>query len=107
MIKITYSRKEHELIIKGHSGTGEKTGKDIICAGVSTLACTLAQDLRILEQRGAVTKYEMRLEAGNTRLACVPTEVHAEQVGLVMDALITGMTMMADSYPQNVSYEEI
>lgn len=107
MIEITYSRRVHELIIKGHSGTGEKTGKDIICAGVSALACTLAQDLRILERRGAVTKYEMRLEEGDTRLACVPTEVHAEQVELVMDALIMGMAMMADSYPQNVSYAEI
>lgn len=44
---IVITRKKDSINIQGHAGYAER-GKDIVCAGVSTLAQTLVQSLDIL-----------------------------------------------------------
>lgn len=44
---VTITRTKDRIIIHGHAGYAEH-GKDIVCAGISTLAQTLIQSLDIL-----------------------------------------------------------
>lgn len=82
------------VTIDGHAGFAEH-GKDIVCAGVSTLAVTLAESLTNLTQ----DKVDCDVCSGHM-------EIHWEQLSdrgaLLVDSFFLGICWMANSYPDNV-----
>lgn len=92
MVKITLQKRPHlHLTATGHAGAAPH-GEDLVCAGVSTLLCTLAAQL---EQSGCSSS---RLEPG-----CA--ELRAERTRTALAAFSfaeTGLRLLAGQYPQYV-----
>lgn len=94
MIKINYkkSNKEFCIQVEGHSGYAPR-GKDIVCAGVSTLTQTL---LAYLIKNKMDTVYV--IDDGQLYITSKD-----RRAMVVFDATIIGLEMLAEEYPQNVS----
>lgn len=69
MIQVALDRKNFRLTMTGHAGHGKKGG-DLVCAAASILAYTLAEDVRELEQQGAVRETTVQLEDGYAEICC-------------------------------------
>ena len=102
MINIKYNRKLSQVKIKGHAASAEK-GKDIICASVSMLAYTLAQNLRFAEQQGYVEDLEILLDEGDARIVCRPVE-NEETVECIFETIGTGFLLLKKNYPEFVRF---
>ena len=104
MIRIIYDRPLCRVTLRGHAHSGEP-GKDLVCAGVSALACTLAANVQALEEQGKVTEVKLRLEPGDARFQCRPEDGFGKTVRLAFDAVCLGFALMSREYPGFVSYE--
>lgn len=80
MIEATYDRKSQTLTVKGHSGYAEK-GKDIVCAGVSTLVYML------------VNSCDCEVYGDSIKVYDDPR---------VFDAVICGLKKISENYPKNL-----
>lgn len=80
------------LEVRGHAGAGPYGG-DLVCAGVSTLVYTLAENLK------GVDGLFCCLEPGEAVLSCRPCRRAREAFRFAE----TGLRMLADSFPQNIS----
>lgn len=88
------SAGEYTLRITGHAGFCP--GNDIVCAAVSTLACTLAATLDAL---GAdVTA--LRMEPGDV----IITAHAGKGVETAFLMVRTGLRQLAEAYPKNVKF---
>ena len=88
---------EKSLVIEiaGHAGAAAM-GQDLICAGISTMAVSLAKYLR---EKGK-GEYCIQEKAGNAEF--VIPEKHIQNI----EAILFGFRWMADSFPEYVSIEE-
>ena len=103
MIEIVYHPEHYRLTVKGHAGY-DVPGKDIVCAGVSALTCTLAEDIIALE--GSLREPpHILLDEGNAEIECKPRSNQKSIVRLVMNSVCAGFAMMADKYSEHVTYE--
>ena len=91
----------YEVKAKGHAGAG-KYGQDIVCAAVSCLMQTLANEVEEAARAGLVALGAvahgdgwMKVEVTTTRESCNMVEAWVE---LVQD----GLDALAESYPENV-----
>jgi uncharacterized protein YsxB (DUF464 family) len=93
---ITVTKRRNGFTVEGHAGFAER-GKDIVCAGVSTLAQTFIAsvesltddrlDYTIVEKNGFLdVEYRELTEKSKTLLA----------------SFFIGCQMVADEYPDNV-----
>ena len=103
MIKAIYYRQYHRLTIEGHAHSGEP-GKDLVCAGASTLAYTLAANVANLYDNGFVRDVIMKLEPGDTEIACKARSSKV-MVGRIFESVCVGFEILAKNYPQYISYE--
>ena len=104
MIKAIYYRKYNRLTIEGHAHSGEP-GKDLVCAGASTLAYTLAANVANLSDNGHVRDVTMRLEPGDTEIGCMVRNGSKAVVGRIFESICVGFEILAKDYPQYISYE--
>ena len=95
MTNILINDQAQMVRITGHAEF-DKEGKDIVCAGVSTLAWTLAGALTKIE---ALTYVE---DTGGDMLICYKA---LPQALVYVDMFCTGAEMLAYRYPDNVSYQ--
>lgn len=91
---IFISRTETGISIRGHANYAER-GKDIVCAGISTLVQSLIQSIE--ELTTDTIQYSMQpgtvdIKHGNL----------SEQAQLLMDSFFVGVNLIADEYPENV-----
>lgn len=86
MIQIT--KRAGQLLVEGHAGF-DRRGKDVVCAGVSALVCTLAENIRRRGGQAALSpgRAELRWQEG--------TEELVEAFGL-------GLRQLAESYPEYI-----
>lgn len=90
----------YQLLVTGHAGYAE-AGKDIVCAAVSVLTVTLAEKLREIEQlHGLRDPPIIRMEDGQAEILCNPTEVAEPMVSLLFDTVRTGLSLVAEEYPE-------
>jgi uncharacterized protein YsxB (DUF464 family) len=82
------------ISIKGHAHYAEP-GKDIVCAGVSTLAQTLV--VSILEMTTDQIQYDMQPGTVEIKYRNL-----SEAAQLLVDSFFVGIKLIADSYPENV-----
>lgn len=106
MITITYRPSKKELRIKGHANYDEK-GKDIICAGISVLYYTLCNSLLKAPDKWFAQKPEMAdsltSETGVSYVKCIPAKGYDDYVTLIYESLLTGMELMATTYPDYIN----
>ena len=84
MIEAVYNRGKKTLSVHGHSGYAPR-GRDIVCAGVSTLVYTLINSTECVIDGETVTV------KGN---------------GVILDAVVCGLNMIAEKFPENLLVKE-
>ena len=104
MIKAIYYRNYHRLTIEGHANSGEQ-GHDLVCAGVSVLAYTLAANVGNMEASDLIRNPIVRLDNGSAEISCEPKRKAGAFVGRIFEAVCVGFDMLAHDYPQYISYE--
>ena len=105
MITTTYDRANHSLKIEGHSHYAEH-GKDIVCAAVSILAYTLAEDINMAYQVGYLTEEPtIDMQEGNAEIKCCPIEAAESIVSLIFQNVCVGFEIMSKQYPEYVAYD--
>lgn len=104
MTEIIYNHKEKKVTVKGHANSGEY-GNDLVCAAVSALTCTLAENIAGYAWDIEGIKEHIRLDEGDAEIIC--TECPPEFVmviDLVFCTICTGFEKLAETYPENVKY---
>lgn len=87
-------RTNNSISIKGHANYAEP-GKDIVCAGVSTLVQTLIQSVE--ELTTDKIQYDIQPGAVNIKFWCLSDPTRA-----LIDAFFIGIKLIASNYPDNV-----
>ena len=103
MIEVCYHRQFNRVSIAGHAGSGPK-GHDLVCAGVSTLALTLAVNVAHMEDQGAVVGVIIDLSEGKAEICCMPMPKYRASVEQIYQAICAGFELLAAKYPENISY---
>lgn len=91
------------LKLTGHAGADEK-GKDIVCAGASILAYTVAQTLQFMYEEGNLQKKpRLKLEEGDTVIVAKPKPEYFNEALHTFYVAQVGYHLLSHSYPQYVS----
>ena len=94
---IAVSVRKDGIEIRGHAGYTE-AGKDIVCAGVTTLTQTLIRSMQNL------TRDEIEYEVSSGR-----ADIHyrnlSEEGKLLVDSFFIGVCSIADEFPEYVRIE--
>lgn len=98
MTKVLYDSANLHMNIQGHSGAGEK-GKDLVCAGASTLAFTLAT----IAENSPEYRPEIKMSDAEIDIVLHPDEDQARDAMIAMDTIFIGYAMMSTTFPDNVS----
>ena len=104
MIQVIYYRNYNRLTIKGHAHSGEP-GHDLVCAGVSTLAYTLAANVANMEALDHARNVNVKLEPGDAQISCTVRSGARAIVVRIYEAICVGFEILARDYPQYISYE--
>ena len=105
MTTIKYDLNNYTVELTGHAGY-DVPGKDIVCAGVSTLFFTLVNTLDEMG-RDRIRPLHPRVWMGDGE-AGVTARVdddNREKVRTVFETVAAGFRMMAEKYPENVKFE--
>ena len=104
VIKVTYYREYSRVTIEGHALSGVP-GHDLVCAGCSALAYTLAANVGNLEMEGHVRDAIVKLEPGNAEISCKPKNRFTAMVERIFVAVCVGFELLAAHNPNYISYE--
>lgn len=103
MIEVIYYREKNRVSISGHAFSGE-AGHDLVCAGVSALAYTLAANVGNMEDQGQAEDVKIKLEKGSGTIRCRAVEGCEDMVRRIFEAVCVGFEVMAINFPKNISY---
>ena len=84
--------------IVGHAGYAEQ-GKDIVCAGVSTLAYTLINNL---DRENCGIKYSIKDGEMHIEFNLV-----SEKIKNIFETINLGFSMLCGNYPENISIKNL
>ena len=104
MIEAIYYRKYNRLTIDGHANSGEP-GHDLVCAGVSVLAYTLAANVGNLEANDMIRNPIVQMKNGHAEIGCEAKREAGAFVSRIFEAVCVGFEMLYHDYPQYISYE--
>ena len=94
---IAVSVRKDRIEINGHAGYAE-IGKDIVCAGVTTLTQTLIRSMQ------GLTRDEIKYEVSPGR-----ADIHygnlSEEGKLLVDSFFIGLCLIADEFPEYIRIE--
>ena len=102
MIRAIYNRKDTELTVKGHAGLAP-AGKDIVCAGASTLAFTA---IACAQDNGDKFFPSISQKGDEIRIACNPGKSYVTPCRRMMDTIFTGFEILASDYPDFVKAQK-
>ena len=91
----------YEVKAKGHAGAG-KYGQDIVCAAVSCLMQTLANEVEEAARAGLVALGAVAHGEGWMRVEVTPTNESCDMVEAWVELVQDGLDALAESYPENV-----
>lgn len=94
----------YEVKAKGHAGAG-KYGQDIVCAAVSCLMQTLANEVEEAARAGLVALGAVAHGEGWMRVEVTPTHESCDMVEAWVELVQDGLDALAESYPKNVELE--
>lgn len=101
MIEVNYHRKHHAVEVTGHACCGE-SGHDLVCAGVSALVLTLAQNVASLVTQKNVYSHTVCVKEGSAEIRCTPNARMRAVVSLIYDSICSGFDVMQTLYPENI-----
>lgn len=104
MIEAVYLKKYCRVRLTGHACSNEM-GKDLVCAGASTLAVTLAANVRFMKEMGYVRDAIVELGSGEALIQCTPVRKYQKSVEQVFNSVCVGFEALAAQYPEYISYE--
>lgn len=106
MIRAAFFQREGRFCtcIRGHAGFAP-AGKDIVCAGASALALTLASCLRREEERGRLRLFSIQQEPGRLEIQAAPTLSGLERISALLEWAEEGFRLLARQYPEYVALE--
>lgn len=104
MIEVDYYRSYNRVTIKGHA-LSAVPGHDLVCAGCSALAYTLAANVGDMESRGYVRDVVAKLEPGDAEISCKPRNKYTASVDRIFAAICVGFELLAVSNPKYISYK--
>lgn len=91
----------YEVKAKGHAGAG-KYGRDIVCAAVSCLMQTLANEVEEAARAGLVALGAVAHGEGWMKVEVTPTCESCDMVEAWVELVQDGLDALAESYPENV-----
>lgn len=91
----------YEVKAKGHAGAG-KYGQDIVCAAVSCLMQTLANEVEEAARAGLVALGAVAHGEGWMKVEVTPTCESCDMVEAWVELVQDGLDALAESYPENV-----
>ena len=91
----------YEVKAKGHAGAG-KYGQDIVCAAVSVLMQTLANEVEEAARAGTVALGAVANGDGWMKVEVTPTRESCNMVEAWVELVQDGLDALAESYPENV-----
>lgn len=94
-------KTDYEVKAKGHAGAG-KYGQDIVCAAVSCLMQTLANEVEEAARAGLVALGAVAHGEGWMRVEVTPTNESCDMVEAWVELVQDGLDALAESYPENV-----
>ena len=103
MIEVIYYREKNRVSISGHAFSGE-AGHDLVCAGVSALAYTIAANVGNMEDQGQAEDVKIKLEKGSGTIRCRAVEGCEDMVRRIFEAVCVGFEIMSANFPKNISY---
>lgn len=103
MVQIIYKRGSHSVRLRGHAGAGVP-GRDPVCAAVSALTLTLADNVTALVTQGNVDRPLLRLEEGDSWIRCHSTGKIRPVVMLIFDTVCAGFGLLQTLYPEYIDY---
>lgn len=99
-------KRQVSLHVNGHAGQNA-LGNDIVCASASMLAYTVAQNVKVMQERGCL-KYppKLKLEAGDAIITAraKDDDSFSELVHIYL-VMQTGYVLLAHNYPQFAAVE--
>ena len=104
MISVVYHRDRHRVSVDGHAHSGD-VGHDLVCASASILAHTLATLVSNMEKAGHTRYPTIEVEEGHALVSCEVAGRYNSTVTFAFDAICAGFDLLAQSYPENISYE--
>lgn len=106
MISVQYDREGISVSSEGHANFLPE-GKDLVCASVTVLFYTLAENVEILIRRFGGQGGSDLVEGSGGIWYNPVDNVDADTAREVFDTVCVGFEMLAVKYPKFVSYEEI
>ena len=103
MINITFNPQSLELKVDGHAQHGKK-GEDIVCAAISTLFYTLVEALHQSEDI-MTSPIVFEDNDGKGYIKCFPKEKYIGNVARTYWTILVGMELVANNYPNNVTFK--
>lgn len=104
MINIVYNRTYLRLTMQGHALCGVP-GQDLVCAAASILLHTLAEAADRAKETGSAREVHVIRKNGEAEVSCVPMTRYVNLLRLQFDTVCAGFGILAQKYPQNVSFE--
>ena len=99
-ILVNYSNGKFESMeIKGHANSGDY-GKDVVCAGVSSV---FIGGLNNLEEPES---FDIRIEEGDSSIQLRKGKTLKAHDEIVLETIIVSLKTIAESYPKNVIISE-
>lgn len=91
------------MTVKGHANSGEY-GKDLVCASVSILTYTLAQNVATLYQANVLCEQPtINIGEGDCEIICrAKDDLTRDYVSRVFVTLMQGYLLLATNYPEYV-----
>lgn len=111
MIKATVARTVwasgvtgYEVKAEGHAGAG-KYGQDVVCAAVSVLLQTLANEVTEAARAGLLAVGVVAHGDGWMKVEMTPTDQTRDMADAWVELVQDGIDALAESYPENVELE--
>ena len=106
MIRVRYTPEKFRILVEGHAGSAEK-GRDLVCAGVSTLVLTLAENVARMKKAGWLEGHAVEIMAGKARVQCLPREEWKGAAEVVFGAVFAGFDLLGKKWPEFVRVEVV
>lgn len=94
----------YEVKAEGHAGAG-KYGQDIVCAAVSVLLQTLANEVTEAARAGLLAVGVVAHGDGWMKVEMTPTDQTQDMADAWVELVQDGINALAESYPENVELE--
>lgn len=96
---ITKSNRIEKVIITNHANAAEH-GQDIVCAAISAVSFTIAEQILSIDKA-----FALEMDEAEARMI-FSNNLTNDKVDLLLETLVTGMKMIASTNSQYMNIEE-